>query len=276
MTRLMYDGINSLAAGIHERFPNAALVGGYIDGRFAWTQAEWNLFPHAVKVRIAVSSSINAGDVIDCETGDATPAEAAAWVRMRKAAGLYRPTVYCSRSVIPAVRQATGNLVLGRDYDIWCADYTGAAHTIDGCAAVQWTSTDFYDASLVSDDGWPHRTAPQTAQTSTGSPPARKPPVEDELSVQIPPGTGSPDVGVSFDGSPYTTVGFLADPSRLGAPQTAVRCAFHDAKGNTFAVEIATMTKASPKAVVKVPAGSDGVSFHRLDNVGVTLYPNFA
>jgi hypothetical protein len=163
----MYDGINSLAAGIRQRFPDAAMVAGYIDGRFVWTQAEWNLFPHALHVLVAVSSSTNAGDVIDCEAGDATPAEAAAWVRMRRAAGYYRPTIYCSRSVIPAVRQATGNLVLGRDYDIWCADYTGQPHQVTApgspaanCAATQYLNTNAYDASIVYDDGWPHRSAP--------------------------------------------------------------------------------------------------------------------
>lgn len=165
--RTMYDGINSLAAGIHQRFPNAAMVAGYIDGRFVWTTAEWNLFPRAVHVQIAVFSSTNAGDVIDCETGDATPAEAAAWVRMRKSAGYYRPTIYCSRSVIPAVRQATGSLILGHDYDIWCADYTGAAHQVNApgspsatCAATQYQSTADYDVSAVYDDGWPHRSPP--------------------------------------------------------------------------------------------------------------------
>jgi hypothetical protein len=164
----MYDGINSLAAGIRARFPDAAMVGCYIDGHFAWTAEQRDLFPHAVRVAIAVHSSTNAGDVIDCETGDATPAQAAQWVRMRHAAGYCRPTVYCSRSVIPAVRKATGNLLLTRDYDIWCADYTGSAHLVAApgtpaaaCAATQWASTSGWDVSAVYDDGWPHRAGPQ-------------------------------------------------------------------------------------------------------------------
>jgi hypothetical protein len=109
--------------------------------------------------------------------------------------------------------------------------------------------------------------------------PAPKPapvPLEDDMAVEIPPGSKSPDVGVSFNGAPYTTIGFLADPSRVGAAQTAVRCAFHKGKTATFAVETATMTPASPKVVVKVPANADGVSFHRLDDAPITLYPNFA
>jgi hypothetical protein len=163
----MYDGINSLAAGIHRSFPGAAMVAGYLDGRFAWTHAQWALFPHADCVQIAVFASTNAGDVIDCEAGDATPAEAAAWVRRRIAAGYCRPTIYCSRSAIGDVRQATGNLILTRDYDIWAAHYTGSPHLVTApgtpgaaCAATQWASTAGYDISAVYDDGWPHRTAP--------------------------------------------------------------------------------------------------------------------
>jgi hypothetical protein len=174
MTRLMYDGVRSLAAGIHHSFPNAAMVAGYDNGLYAWTTAEWNLFPHAVKVHISITASANTGDVLDVEQGDATPAQAKAWIEMRKRAGLYRPTIYCSRSVIPAVRQATGNLVLGRDYDIWAADYTGQPHQVVApgtpsalCAATQYINTTGYDASVVYDDGWPHRSAPK--------PPAPKP-----------------------------------------------------------------------------------------------------
>jgi hypothetical protein len=157
----MYDGIDADAATIHKSFPGAAMVAGYIDGRYVWTAADWNLFPHAVKVEIAVSSDTNTGDVIDCETGDANEVEAAAWVRKRKAAGYYRPTIYCPLSLIPAVRQATGDLVLGRDYDIWCADYDGTARNVYALAAAkQYRNTADWDVSEVYDDGWPHRSAP--------------------------------------------------------------------------------------------------------------------
>ena len=45
MTLYMYDGINSLAPGIAREFPNATRIAGYDNGRYAWTQADWNLFP---------------------------------------------------------------------------------------------------------------------------------------------------------------------------------------------------------------------------------------
>jgi hypothetical protein len=166
MTILMPDGINALAAGIARQFPDAAKVAGYVNGTYAWTQAEWNLFPHADHVTISVTASANAGDVLDVEAGDATPSQSGGWIAMRKAAGLYRPTIYCSRSVIPAVRAGTGTYILGKDYDIWVAEYTGQPHEVTApgtpaanCAATQYESTADYDVSMVYDTAWPHRHA---------------------------------------------------------------------------------------------------------------------
>lgn len=161
---LMYDGIASLAAGIAREFPDAPKVAYYVDGRYAWSPAEIALFPHADHVTIAVRASTNAGDVLDVETGDATPAEAAGWITARHAAGLYRPTVYCSESVVPAVRAATGHLILGRDYDIWVAHYDGSQAPpvppglpAASYAAKQYLATSGWDKSVVYDPGWPHR-----------------------------------------------------------------------------------------------------------------------
>jgi hypothetical protein len=156
----MYDGINVLAAGIAQEFPNAAKVAGYINGPYAWSQADWDLFPHADHVTISITAGANAGDVLDVETGDATPGQTAGWIAMRKAAGLYRPTIYCSLDAIPAVRVGTGSYILDKDYDIWVAHYTGVPHEISGCAATQYESTANYDASIVYDTAWPHRKAP--------------------------------------------------------------------------------------------------------------------
>jgi hypothetical protein len=163
----MYDGINALAPGIAKSFPHAAKVAGYVNGHYAWSQAQWNLFPRADHVTISVTAAANAGDVLDVEAGDATPGQTPGWIGMRKAAGLYRPTIYCSRAVIPAVRAATGGYILGRDYDIWTADWTGAPHPVPApgtppatCAATQYESTASWDASVVYDAAWPHRKPP--------------------------------------------------------------------------------------------------------------------
>jgi hypothetical protein len=165
MSITMYDGVGADAAVIHREFPNTVMVAGYINGGYAWTQAEWNRFPHAKHVTITIDSHTDAGDVLDVEAGNAPASRAGAWIAMRKKAGLHRPTIYCSRSVIPSVREGTGSYVLGRDYDIWVADYTGSPHHVTApgpgaaaaCAATQYRRTRFYDVSEVYDTGWPHR-----------------------------------------------------------------------------------------------------------------------
>jgi hypothetical protein len=157
--RIMLDGINTDAAGIARLSP--AYVAYYTDGDYAWSAAQVALFPHSVHVTITVKGGV--AQVCDCENGDLTPAQAGAWVQARHAAG-QRPTVYCSLATVPAVREATGSLVAGRDYDIWVADWTGAAHPVAlpgpgaaaNAAAVQYRSTDGYDESEVYDTGWPH------------------------------------------------------------------------------------------------------------------------
>jgi len=166
MTRVMYDGVSALAAGIAAIRPQ--MVAGYVNGAYAWDAGDWALFPHADHVTISVNASANVGDVLDVESGDATPGQVAEWIRMRKAAGVFRPTVYCSRDTIPAVRAGSGAYILGVDYDIWVGDWTGAAHQVIApppgaavaCAATQYESTPHWDVSEVYDDGWPHRTPP--------------------------------------------------------------------------------------------------------------------
>jgi hypothetical protein len=167
MTRTLYDGINTDAAIIARDFPAAQMVAGYLDGAYQWTAAEWGLFPHAQHVGIVVSASANAGDVLDVETGDATPAQCAGWIAMRKQAGLWRPTIYCSLAVVPAVRVGTGAYRLAVDYDLWVADWDGTA-TIPypSAAAKQERNTSSYDVSVVYDDLWPRRFPPALRSAS--------------------------------------------------------------------------------------------------------------
>lgn len=167
MTVYMYDGINALAPGIARAFPDAPKVAGYVNGPYAWSQPDWALFPHADHVTISVTASANAGDVLDVEAGDARPDQCAGWIAMRKAAGLFRPTIYCNLSTVPAVRAGTGKYVLGRDYDIWVAWYTSdpavpvpPGQPAASYAAWQYETTSNWDVSRVLDPGWPHRKPP--------------------------------------------------------------------------------------------------------------------
>ena len=168
MTVYMYDGINSLAPGIAREFPNATRVAGYDNGRYAWTQADWNLFPHADHIHISVTADANTGDVLDVETGDATPDQTHGWISMRKSAGLFRPTIYCSLDTVQAVRNGTLEYLLGKDYDIWVAMYDGSTQNVyAGISAKQYAALTDYDLSVVYDTNWPYRKAP----TSTPPPP---------------------------------------------------------------------------------------------------------
>lgn len=158
--RYGYDSVSAQEIYSHG-IRNPAFVGGYTSGQYAWTQADFNLFPKSVHVYIATEASVDAGDVLDVEGGAATPAETEAWIRMRKAAGYHRPTIYCSLSSVPAVRAGTGAYKLGVDYDLWVAHWTGQPHVAyQGAAATQYASLSWADRDVAYDPGWPHRDQP--------------------------------------------------------------------------------------------------------------------
>lgn len=149
---------------------DAQVVFGYIDGIYAWSAAGWARFPGAVKVRIAIFASTNDGHVLDVEPGCAWPPSVAAnWIRMRQAAGLARPTIYCNLSTIAAVRAACAGLT----YDWWSAGYFDGTPRLDaGAVATQYANPPLqgghhWDISLVS-DGW----MPGGAAPAPGPPPA--------------------------------------------------------------------------------------------------------
>lgn len=101
--RLMYDSVTPTNILLHDTTP--VMVAGYANGRYAWTQEQWNLFPRAVKIRIAVRANYYNAHVLDCETGDATPAQCPAWARQRRLMGGV-PIIYCNRSTWPQVVKA--------------------------------------------------------------------------------------------------------------------------------------------------------------------------
>jgi hypothetical protein len=148
MPRTMYDSVT--ASNIPA---DAKVVGGYINGRYKWSPAEWARFPHAELVRIQIyipgRTVSNDGDVLDVEYSDAhtIPAQQAArtWIAERKAAGAH-PCLYTSK----AAMQWLGGL----DCDYWLADYTNTPHLLPGSVATQYQSTAKYDLSVCA-DGWP-------------------------------------------------------------------------------------------------------------------------
>lgn len=149
----MYDAIGDLAHAIPR---NAQAVAGYVDGLYAWTPAEWGLFPNSLKVRIAVFATTNDGDVLDCEPGNCTPAEAVDWVLMRRAAG-HDPIVYCNQLSttvgLPALRLAHQQRGVP-DPHYWVANYDGIATIPAGTLGKQYTDNPPnypYDTSVMLD-----------------------------------------------------------------------------------------------------------------------------
>jgi hypothetical protein len=146
---ILYDAVT--AANIPA---NAAMVAGYDDGKYKWTPADWARFPNAIHVHITVFGL--AGVLVcDCENGDLTPQQAAAWAHGEVVAHR-RPTIYTSTSNHPAVvaALATVGLQFVRDVDWWEAHYDNDARLSPGSVAKQYQSTAAYDISIT-DGNWP-------------------------------------------------------------------------------------------------------------------------
>lgn len=148
MTRLMLDSVNAGAIPV-----DTPVVGGYVDGRYAWSAADWARFPRSALDRIAVFASTDDGNELDCETGDATPEQAPGWVAMRRRAGV-TPTVYCNLSTWPAIRAAFAAQGVPEPlYRI--ALYDGRAVMIPGSIGKQYLGdTNGVDYNIVADH-WP-------------------------------------------------------------------------------------------------------------------------
>jgi hypothetical protein len=138
MTYVMFDTVTVASV---PSFANTAAdaVAGYIDGRYADMGALSAAFPKAHHLSIAVRSS-DVADCLDIETGDATPAEAAFWVRMAQAHHVWRPCLYADRSTMP---QVIANLkahgIARSAVRLWVADWTFTPHVPAGYDACQWT-----------------------------------------------------------------------------------------------------------------------------------------
>jgi hypothetical protein len=131
--RTMYDAVTA------RNIPRSAeMVAGYIDKikLEPWTAADWALFPNAVKVTIVKKASTNAGHVLDVEPGDATPAQAPGWVRMRRAASA-DPSIYCNKSVWGTVQQAFKDQGVAQPH-YWIAWWNGdpTLPSLNGITAV--------------------------------------------------------------------------------------------------------------------------------------------
>lgn len=149
----MYDSTNAL--DIPE---SAAMVAGYVDGRYRWSDSDWARFPDAVKVRIACFSWTDGGEVLDIESGCSEPESAPDWASRRRAAG-GDPSVYVNLANVAAVRAAFDRAGVAQPH-YWLASYDGVAVIPEGYIAKQYANpaiipgNPHYDLSVVA-DFWP-------------------------------------------------------------------------------------------------------------------------
>lgn len=147
MTRRMADSTNvlNLPGGFD-------LYAGYSDGRWPDAAAIKTRFGDKTVMRVTVFPSDNEGDCLDVESGDATPAQAPAWIVKRRAAGHGGPLVYCSWSALPSVQaafKAAGVTPPG----FWVAGYPSPDGDAipAGTVGHQWIDHGPYDESIMVD-----------------------------------------------------------------------------------------------------------------------------
>ena len=137
--------------------PSADLVAGYVDGRYAWSAADWARWPVSKHVAITISAWHHNAIVLDVEPGDATPEQCNGWLTAIPAATGWIPTLYGNRPALDRARHLAELVKLEVDY--WLADWTGTPHLPIGFSACQYAapghgSPGHYDLSVVADN-WP-------------------------------------------------------------------------------------------------------------------------
>lgn len=129
-------------------------VAGYIDGAlYTWPETCWNRWDSQKTriLRISVWGPWNEGDILDIETGDATPAQAGPWATNRIQNGVVHPICYCSVSNLSKVIASLNKSGVRSQCYLWVADPTGVPHIYPGSDATQygWNGTGGnYDLSL--------------------------------------------------------------------------------------------------------------------------------
>lgn len=157
MTRIMYDSVSPRAIP-----RDAKMVAGYIDGRYAWSAADWGLFPSAVHVPITALGRDD-GIVLNLEPNGYWPSDlGVGWVRARRAKGV-DPTIYLNyRNHLHLVRAAFDRAREPHPH-FWVAEYNGVANIPPGTVAKQFAAPEgtgaakspgHYDISVVV-DFWP-------------------------------------------------------------------------------------------------------------------------
>lgn len=143
MSLTMFDSINVLEIPL-----DAQAVAGYVNGRWPTYLTLATRFPKAHRLSIAVDAFHDA-DCLDIESGDATVAQAPAWVKRQLARDVVRPVIYTSVSNAQSViRVLAINGIPRGKYRLWTAHYSSEHLCSPKCGfgfrdyadATQWTS----------------------------------------------------------------------------------------------------------------------------------------
>lgn len=216
-TRTMYDSIS--AASIPA---TATIMAGYINGNYRSYEAMRARFPFQTVLSISVDPH-QAADILDIETGDATPAQSPAWVNLSRAAG-HHPTLYMNGSTYPAVLAANKDT----KPDYWGAIYDGV-----GICPPYWVAKQFHDAGpwdiSVIGGYWAAVDGPiKPAPPAPPKPPAPPIVLEDDmiivtLAADSPSAVYAPGWSGTFDGTTCKHIlpgenTFALLQARLGAP----------------------------------------------------------
>lgn len=136
-TLLMLDSVDPHAfAGL--TFDGLA---GYVGGSWPDFSPEVALYPPLATagriISIAVNASENA-EFLDCETGDAVPADCGPWIDRQLARNVWRPGIYANASVWNAGLAADLHHY-GTTIRRWVADWVYRPELLPGFDAQQWT-----------------------------------------------------------------------------------------------------------------------------------------
>ncbi len=158
-----HEGIASLPAGQAAGYATGS-------GTVPWTPADWAAHPGAVRIAqspFEPADDLVHADVLDVETGAATPADGPGWYRSALAAytagtrpGQRYPCIYCNMSTLPAVANALVAAGITAGPKLWLAEPSlsqAAAARLVGAGGgpwpvigVQWRFAGSYDESAVS------------------------------------------------------------------------------------------------------------------------------
>lgn len=141
----LYDSVNPSS------LPSSSqAVAVYANGHYA--AAPGQVGKRGLTLWIDTNGSDPHADVLDVEPGDATPAQAAAWVQQKlDASPNSTAIIYTMRSDWGAVQAAISHLAwwMPSHTKYWIADPTGYPHLVPGSQATQWYWGQNFDISTA-------------------------------------------------------------------------------------------------------------------------------